>query len=470
MKTFSFTTALFFGAGVATGASAQSPSVPHPIASDAIPAASARMHMAIQSSVSTDTLHIYVGQSTMLRGLSQMRKVYVGNPAVIQTYTSGPEEVVVTGKAPGVSSLVLWDVAGGSCLYTVSVDLDPAGLRQSLDKAYPNNMLQVEASQDRLVLSGSVSTPEAYDGAFKLASMYTKDVVNSVRVIPIHGKQVQLKLRIAEADRTKMEQFGINLFRLLGNNVGSVSTGQFASTTTVTPATTSAPASVASSNPLTLFLYNFGHNAGTTIQDLESKQVLQILAEPTLTTLSGEAARFLSGGEFPFPVSQGGTGTTAAAVTIQFKPYGVKVDFTPTVNADGTIKLKISPEVSTLDYTNAVTISGFTVPALATRRAETDVELQDGQTFMLSGLLDRRVTDNLAAIPGIASIPFIGQFFRSKNNNHSVTELIMMVTVSLVDPLTAPPSTTEPHWAVPNLDTNKFDDQLGKELKSSINH
>jgi pilus assembly protein CpaC len=439
------------------------------VTQDAAPVATSQAHMALQNSVASDSLHIFVGQSTILRGVSPMRKVYVGNPAVLQTYTSGPEEVVVTGKAPGVSSLVLWDTAGGSCMYTVSVDIDPAALRQALDRAYPNNVLQVEASQDRLMLSGTVPSAEASDGAFKLASMYTKDVVNSIRVIPVHGKQVQLKLRIAEADRTKLEQFGVNLFRSMGNNVGSLGTGQFASTITATAATATAAAAVSTSNPLTLFLYNFGHNAGTTIQDLEQKQVLQILAEPTLTTLSGEAARFLSGGEFPFPVSQGGTGTNTAAITIQFRPYGVKVDFTPTVNADGTIKLKISPEVSTLDYSNAVTISGFTVPALSTRRAETEVELRDGQSFMLSGLLDRRVTESLSSIPGIASIPIIGQLFRSKNNNHSTTELIMMVTVSIVDPLTSAPSTDEPHWVVPNLDTKKFDDQVNKQ-KTGFSH
>jgi pilus assembly protein CpaC len=180
--------------------------------------------------------------------------------------------------------------------------------------------------------------------------------------------------------------------------------------------------------------------------------------------MSGQAARFLSGGEFPFPVPQGGTGNNPA-ITIQFKPYGVKVDFTPTVNADGSIHLKISPEVSTLDYTNAVTISGFTVPALSTRRAETEVELKDGQSFMLSGLLDRRITDNLSKIPGIASIPILGQLFRSKNNNHATTELIIAVTVTVVDPLTDPAAApADPKWTVPQMDTGKFDQKFNKEL------
>ncbi len=447
----------------------QDPAVQAAVATDLPAAGAAKTHMSVEANGATDSLHILVGQSTILRGVSPMRRVYVGNPAILQTYTSAPEELVLTGKAPGVTSLVLWDTANTSCLYTVSVDLDPSGLRESIDSAYPNNVIQVRGSQDRMLLSGSVPTPDVADAVAKLATAFTKDVVNSLRVIPVHGKQVELKLRIAEADRTKLEQFGVNLFRSIGNNVGGLTTGQFASTVTATPATATAAAAVATSNPLTLFLYNFGHNIGTTVQDLESKQVLQVLAEPTLTTMSGQGARFLSGGEFPFPVPQGGVGNTTA-ITIQFKPYGVKVDFTPTVNVDGSIHLKIAPEVSTLDYTNAISISGFTVPALSTRRAETEVELKDGQTFMLTGLLDRRITDNLSAIPGIANIPILGQLFRSKNNNHAVTDLIILVTVSVVDPLNAPAATEEPKWAVPNLDTEKFDEQLKKDLKSTIPH
>jgi len=435
-----------------------------PAAIDSPAAVTAKTRMAIQAVKPKDTLHIIVGQSTILRGVSPMRRVYVGNPAVLQTVTTGPEEVVVTAKAPGVSSLVLWDIADESCLYTVYVDIDSAGLRQSLDAAYPNNVVEVAGSQDRLTLSGVVSSPELSEGMVKLAAVYTKEVVNSLRVVPVHGKQVQLKLRIAEADRSKLEQFGVNLFRALGSNVGSVGTGQFASTVSATAATATAPATVSSSNPLTLFLYNFSQNIGTTVQDLEQKQVLQILAEPTLTTMSGLPARFLSGGEFPFPVAQAGAGATSA-ITIQFRPYGVKVDFTPTVNEDGSIRLKISPEVSALDYSNAVTISGFTVPALSTRRAESEVELKDGQSFMLSGLLDRRVTDNLSKAPGFANIPILGQLFRSKNNNHSVTDLIIIVTVTVVDPLHEATPVVDPHWAVPNLDTSKYDEQLTKELK-----
>jgi pilus assembly protein CpaC len=162
---------------------------------------------------------------------------------------------------------------------------------------------------------------------------------------------------------------------------------------------------------------------------------------------------------------QGSTGGTAAAVTISFRPYGVKVDFTPTVNDDGTIRLKVAPEVSTLDYSNAVSISGFVIPALSTRRAETEVEIQSGQSFALSGLLDHRTTESLSQIPGISRIPILGKLFVSKQYSHSVVELVVMVTATVVDPLTDSTKIAEPEMVVPNLDDASFDKDLSKEQK-----
>jgi Flp pilus assembly secretin CpaC len=364
------------------------------------PGAIAPQHLALDQTPPQDTLHVTVGRSLILHVQTRIRRILVGNPAVLQSLTTGPQELVVTAKAAGISSLVLWDEQGRSCVYTVSSDIDPTGLREALKQAYPASLIAVQAIEDRLSLSGIVPTQDVSDGAAKLAAIYSKEVANSLQVIALHNKQVELKLRIVEVDRTKL--------------------------------------------------------------DLQQKQVLQVLAEPTLTTLSGQVARFLSGGEFPFPVVQSSGGTTVPVVTIQFRSYGVKVEFTPTVNPDGTIRLKVAPEVSALDYTNAVTISGFTIPALSTRRADTEVELKDGQTFMLSGLLDHRTTENLANVPGIGSVPILGQLFRSKNNNHSVVELVVIVTVNTVNPLTDPkpeiPALPKP--AVPDLNPDAFDRML----------
>ena len=361
--------------------------------------------------------------------------------------------------------MVVWDTSGKHRLYTVSSDLDLTSLHNALGDAFPGSNLQAEGSQGRIVLSGTVQTAALSDAALKIAADYSKDVVNDIHVVPTHGKQVQLKLRIVEVDRTRLEQFGFN-FLSAGNNASGTTTSQFGSTS-YAPSTTGTGLVATISDPLNLFFFSSAHNAGITVKDLEEKQILQILAEPTLTTISGQEARFLSGGEFPFPVVEGGVGATTA-ITIQFRPYGVKVDFTPTVNADSTIHLKVSPEVSALDYTNAVTISGFTIPALSTRRAETEVEIKNGESFVVSGLLDHRTTDSLSKVPGIADLPILGQLFKSKNVNHSVVELVVIVTATIVDPLTLTAPVKEPKLATPILSSNAFDNSLSGKKSAAV--
>jgi pilus assembly protein CpaC len=430
----------------------------HASAAASIPA---QPHLLLESAGSESMLHIVLGRSMILRSLKPLKRVYVGNPAVMRSFTSTPFEIVITAQTTGISSLVLWDSTGTHSLYTVSVDPDPGALQASLDEAFPGAHLRAEATQGRLSISGTVRSDTDSEAVLRLASLYSKDVINSLRVAPIHGKQVQLKVRIVEVDRTKMEQFGVNIFHG-GSFPASVSTEQFSSGTTSSAGVGSV---LSAGDPLNLFLYSASQNIGATIKDLEQKQILQVLAEPTLTTLSGYPARFLSGGEFPFPVVQGGVGT-AAAVTIMFRPFGVKVDFTPTVTQDGAIRLKVNPEVSTLDFSNAVTISGFTVPALSTRRAETEVELRNGQSFVVSGILDHRTTQNLSSIPGISSIPILGQLFRSKQLQRSVMELVVIVTATVVDPLSLPPP-VEPKMAVPNMERRAFDAQLSSSKKNA---
>ncbi len=405
----------------------------------------------LHSATACDMIHMTVGRSVVLTSASSLRRIYVGNPAVLQTYTSGTNEIVLTARATGVSSMVLWDETGGHRLYTVSADLDSEALRSSFNAAFPGSLIHVETGEGKVFLTGSVATNAASDAALKMASLYAKEVVNSLVIVPVHGKQVQLKLRIVEVDRTRLDQLGVNIFAGGRTDVGAT-TQQFSSTVT------GSGASLAITDPLNIFLYNAKLNVGLTVKDLEQKQILQVLAEPTLTTLSGLPARFLSGGEFPFPVVQGGTGSSTA-ITIQFRPYGVKVDFTPTVNPDGSIRIKLSPEVSTLDYTNSVTISGFTIPALSTRQTETEVEIQNGQSFIVSGLLDHRTTEIMSKIPGISSVPVLGQLFHSKNFNHSVVELVILVTATVVDPLVMTPlaEPAQPEMPVPNMEPNDFD-------------
>ena len=398
-------------------------------------------------------LRLVVGHSIFFKTANRLHRIYVSDPSVLQSFTASPNEAVITAKAPGVSTLALWDNTGNSLLYTVSADLDVDALRRSVKLALPGEDIRIRAREGRIYLSGTVAGDNAYKQAAALAALYSKNMVNSLLVTYVHPKQVQLKVRIVEVDRTKLAQFGFNFFST-ANNMSSVSTQQFSSVGLTKG--TNDETEIGLSSPLNLFLYNAKLNIGATIADLASHNILQILAEPTITTVNGHEASFLSGGEFPYPVIQGGGGTFAS-VTIMFQPYGVKLKFTPTVNPDGTILLKVAPEVSALDYTNAVTISGYTIPAISTRRAETVVELRDGESFSISGLLDHRTTVLLSKVPGIGSVPILGQLFRSKNNNRSVEELVVIVTATVVDPLHRTPTPIAPKMSVPNISAAGFD-------------
>jgi pilus assembly protein CpaC len=403
------------------------------------------------------SLHILVGRSIFISSLTRFKRVYVSDPLIVDSFTSSSTQIVVTAKIPGVSTLILWDEKGQSQVYLISSDIDATNLQEQLHLAFPNDSIRVNADQDHISLIGTVASDAESDAASKLATLYGKSIVNSLVVQPPHLRQVKLRVQMIEVDRTKLESFGINLLTQ-GRNTSSSQTGQFpaiAATTTTSSAGSVTPPTLAVSNPLNLLFYNSGLNIGLVLQDLQNKNIAQILAEPTITTLSGQRASFLSGGEFPFPVIQGSSGGLTS-ITIQFRPYGVKLDFTPFVNKDGTIQLKVAPEVSALDFTNAVTISGYTIPAISTRRAETQVELRDGQTFAISGLLDHRTTDILSKMPGIGDLPILGPLFRSKNITHSTVELVVFVTATLVDPLTDRSTPTPPELPIPMLDPAAF--------------
>jgi pilus assembly protein CpaC len=413
------------------------------------------------------TLHVIVGHSLFLDTKTRLRRVYVADPSILNSVTLSPNQIVVTALAPGVSSLTLLDESGQAQPYVVSADVDVEGLRVAMSQAMRSNAVSVDGNGGHVVLSGIVGSDAMADTAVKLAGLYSKEVANALTVIPTHPKQVRLQVRILEVDRSKALQLGINLFNPGGNTsfLAGTTTSQFPSTMAYSASGSGnvGTGQLTFTNPLNFMLYSAKLNLGATIQDLESKQVLQILAEPTITTVSGETANFLSGGEFPFPVIQPGAAGAGPIVTIMFRPYGVKVDFTPIVNEDGTIRLKVAPEVSALDYTNTVTISGFTIPAISTRRATTEVELRSDQSFAISGLLDQRTTDILSKNPGAASIPILGYLFKSKNVNHSTTELVVVVTPTVVDPLSDANVPAQPELPIPTLNTDSYDKSLGKD-------
>lgn len=418
-----------------------------------------------RSATAGKMLHVTLGHSIFINTRMRLKRVYVADPAILTSATLTPNQIVVTAMNPGLSSLTLLDETGQAQSYVVSSDVDLDGLRSAMAEQMKGYNINIEGAGGRVTLTGTVPTQALADSASKLAGMYSKEVTSALVVAPEHPKQVRLQVRILEVDRTKALQYGINLFNPGGNTnwLGQTTTGQYTSAMKVTGDLTKS--TLEFSNPLNFMLYSAKLNLGTTIQDLQTKQVLQILAEPTITTISGEKADFLAGGEFPFPVVQpSGSSNTAPVVTIQFRSFGVKLEFTPLVNPDGTVRLKVAPEVSALDYTNAVTVSGFSIPALSTRRAETEVELRSNQSFAISGLLDQRTTDIMSKNPGAANIPILGYLFKSKNVNHSTTELVIIVTPTVVDPITETAQPTQPNMPIPTLDKKGFDDSLGRNL------
>lgn len=427
----------------------------------------------------TQSVHIQVGRSIVLNTQSRLRRIVVSNPNVLDTVTVSTTQVVVTAKAPGSSSLVMWDEASNARILDVYADVDVSGLRDGIKSAYPNQDIRVEAEQGRVLVSGKVNSKAAADDVLKMASIYSKDVVDSLLVDLPHEKQIMLKVQFAEVDRTKLDQFAINILSTgAANTPGTITTGQFGPPTLSGPITgviggklTGTTTSLTPSNLLNIFLFRPDLNLGATIQDLQSKSVLQILAEPNIMARSGQPAKFLAGGEFPFPVVQGGGAGTAATVTIQFKPFGVRLEFTGTIDGN-VVKLKVAPEVSTLDFTNAVTISGFEVPALSTRRAETEVDLLSGQSFGVAGLLDKRTTLQMSKLPGFADIPVLGALFKSKSLSRSNTELLVMVTPVIVDPTGEPDKvglSHTPDMPVKNLTEREFDRTMEKKSDSIPN-
>jgi pilus assembly protein CpaC len=417
------------------------------------------------------TVHVLVGHSIVVRTEARLKRVLVGNAAVVGTTTTSPNEVVVTALSPGSSSVVLWQEDNSSRIIEVFADVDVSLLRDALQRGFPGEAVQAEAEEGRVVITGTVSSQPIADQVLKMAAPFSKDVVNSLRVaLPGRQKQILLRVKFAEVDRTKLEAFGFNLLSTgATNTIGSVTTQQFGNLALgengrLTSQIGASPHGFTTQNTisdlLNIFVFRPDLNLGATIRDLQSRNVLQILAEPNLLAASGEPAKFLAGGELPYPVVQGTTGGTT--VSVQFKPFGVKLEFTGTLEGDNIIRLKVFPEVSSLDFANAVTISGFVLPAIATRHAETVVELKDGQSFGIAGLLDNRTTMILSKVPGIADIPILGQLFKSRSVNRTNTELMVIVTPSIVDPA-APGNNAAPELPKPatgSLVPSEFDKKI----------
>jgi pilus assembly protein CpaC len=359
-------------------------------------------------------------------------RVSVSTPEIAEAVPVSPRTVMLNGRIPGETSLVVWLEDGSRQQYDVNVTLPESrldGARKELESEF-GGAVQMRVDNGAVYLSGTVKNLFASQRAVSVAETLGR-VVNLLKVeIPAQETQILLKVRFADVDRSKSLSLGISFAGAPGKIPFSVGTGAMpgGSVTALNPPT------ISLSDSLNLLLFDPHLNVGATLQDLESKAVLQILAEPNLLALNGHPASFVSGGEFPYPTLQGGGGGLGQ-VTINFRQFGVQIHFLPTITPRGTIRLHVAPEVSSLDYADALTVTGYTIPALTTRRVETDVEVKDGQSFAIAGLLDQRTTDSLSRIPGLADIPFFGKLFTAKSTSKSNSELLIIVTPELVAPI-----------------------------------
>jgi pilus assembly protein CpaC len=405
-------------------------------------------------------LRVMVGKSLLINTTERLKRVSVTDPAVADALVVTPTQVLVNGLSPGEVSLLIWDELERSRSFDLRVDVDITAASEEMHRLFPDEQINVTPSRNAIVLSGHVTTEDVAKHAGALASAYSKNVVNVLTFGPVGAEEVLLEVKFAEVDRSALTQMGINLLSTgAANTIGSTTTGQFGGVTGLgtisdTGSNSPFPSTATVSNVLNMFFFNPQVHLGAVIEALKTQNLLQILAEPNLVAVNGKEASFLAGGEFPFPVAQQNA-SGIATVTIQFREFGVRLKFTPVIQPNGSIHLHVAPEVSTLDFADAVTVAGTTIPAISTRKAETEFELQDGQSFVIAGLMDNRVTNVGNKIPGLGDIPILGNFFKSKSNQKSNSELMVLCTVHRVSPSVQAP--TGPVNPVPYLDKGKFD-------------
>jgi pilus assembly protein CpaC len=458
-------------------ATAQQPATQPPPEQTPVPGPEASSQAPQAEAQGAAPLRVLVGKSLLINTTERLKRISVTDDAIADALVVTPTQILVHGRAAGEVSLLIWDELERSRSFDLRVDVDVRAAAEEEKRVFPDEQIAVSPSRSAIVLSGHVSTEDVSKRAGMIAEAYSKNVVNVLTFGPVGAQEVLLEVKFAEVDRSAVTQLGINLFDLgKGNTVALTQTGQFGSlqvhntaeTTTTngntqTTTTTATPPTLSVSDFLNLFIARTDIPIGAVIKALQQKNLLQILAEPNLIAVNGKEASFLAGGEFPFPVVQPSQGFTA--VTISFKEFGVQLKFTPVIMPNGNIHLKVAPSVSALDFANALTISGFTVPALSTRKAETEFELQDGQSFVIAGLMDNRVTDLYNKVPGLGDIPILGNFFRSKSAQKSNSELMVLCTARRISPSTQPPAL--PVTPKPYMEIDKFDNKKPSDSKPS---
>jgi pilus assembly protein CpaC len=372
------------------------------------------------------------GKTYVLDSAIDIERVSLAAPETAEVVVVSARSVLINGKAPGETSAILWLSDGTRKEYDVSVVFATSRLdvaKRQIEQEF-GDAVQIAGDATAVYLTGTVKTLYDAQRAVSIGAAVGR-TVNLLKVdLPPQQQQILLKVKFADVDRSKSLSLGANILGTPGGYPFNVTTGANSPSrfTSVSPATSTL------ADALNILMFDPHANLLATIQALQAQNVLEILAEPNLLAMNGHVATFVSGGEFPYPTLQGG-GAGVGQVTIQFQEFGIKLRFTPTITPRGTIRLHVVPEVSSLDFADSLTVEGGTVPALTTRRVETEVELEDGQSFAIAGLLDRQTTDTLSKIPGLGDIPILGKFFTSKSITKNNSELVVIVTPELVAPI-----------------------------------
>lgn len=383
---------------------------------------------------------LVVGRGELLQFNADVVRVAVSEPKVADAVVVSPREIMVNGKGVGKATVVIWEQGALPLRYQLDVRQDLSdfdGVKREIRKTLGDGDVSVTGNEETVVLTGMVKDAEASKRAEALASTHAKKVVNLLETPHVEPRQILLQVKFASVDRVGLNELGFNYFSRNDKTLGSLTTQQYQA-----PRFSQlqfqdqgfANSTLNFADLLNLFVFRPDLNIGATIRALQSQNLLQILAEPNLIVIEGKDASFLAGGQFPFPTIQATTtgGSVSPVVTVRFQPFGVQLGFHPAVTPTGAIQLKVTPEVSSLDYSNAVTLQGFLIPAISTRRAETEVILKDGESFAIAGLLDNRVVQTLSRVRGLGDIPIVGNLFRSRSTRKSADELLVVVTPRFV--------------------------------------
>jgi pilus assembly protein CpaC len=395
----------------------------------------------------TSDIKLLVNKSRVVTTSRPYRRISVGQPDIIEANAIGPTKILVTAKSPGSTQLIVWDEADESQMIDVLVQSDLRALREMYPTLFPGSRIDVVSNEGTIALTGRVPNLETAEQAATLASSFGGKVLNLLEVAG--GQQILLQVRFAEVSRQALSQLGVNLNAVNGSGFGGTNIGGF-NNAPLYPGTGIVGANPNLINGMELTgerllnpavtLFGGGQIGSfyfeTLVQTLRRNNLGRVLAEPNLIATSGQEAYFLAGGEFPIPIAQGGAGASGnLAITVEFKVFGVQLTFVPVALGDGKIRMRVTPEVSDLDFGNSIVLSGATIPGLTTRKVSTTVELAEGQTFAIAGLLNNAIAANKDVIPLLGDLPVLGTLFRSVRYQKRETELVVLVTPRLVAPM-----------------------------------